>query len=76
MLVYLKFILVWLLFMGIIAAATVLVPKLAAKWDKYREKRGRIKAEKPFSLKQSTYMTPISEDELNETSCEGNNNDA
>lgn len=69
MLYYLKFVATWVLFMVILGVITLLVPKIAAKIDKIR-KNTKKETEKPFPLKQNTYMTPISEDELKETATE------
>ncbi len=60
MLIYLKYILMWLFFMVLIAGITIAVPKLAKKFDKWRAEKKAQASARP----SNTYMQPLSPDEM------------
>ena len=55
---FLKFIVIWAAFMLALGVITVLVPKIAAKIDKSREKYKDKKTENVYSLGQTSFMEP------------------
>lgn len=66
---YIKFAAIWVVFMLILGVVTLVVPKIAARIDKIREKNKGKTRENMFSFGQTSYMesaeTPNDKDKNN-----------
>lgn len=72
---YIKFAVMWLLFMVLLGVITVAVPKIAAKIDQSRKKYKDNKRENMFSFKE-TEFSGLSDDNGSEEPLKSDNGDA
>ncbi len=72
---FLKFVIIWLLFMAVLGVIALIVPKLALKIDKAKEKYKGTKKESVFPLGQTSFMEPAEKTESNENEKQVENNE-
>ena len=73
---FIRFVVIWLLFMVLMGAIALVVPKLASKIDKTREKYKNTKRDNMFPLGQTSFMEPAEglETQKQEETVENNEN--
>ena len=72
---FLKFVIIWLLFMVLLGVIALIVPKLALKIDKAKEKYKGSKRENMYPLGQTSFMEPAEKAEPNEQENYAENNE-